>query len=175
MSETNFIQYLNGIPKKYYIANKFELPGTKILAPGKFYSPIPNGVLNGRGILTTALLVTTSPDLELQLQYDEKNYTATVSEVNTSGFTFYIPRYPFVTEYGPQYYTVVWVANREFSDNVRAQFVNTGSSDLVIAQLIMEIYQFNPGFYSALARVKAGEELIPQYIDPSVQVKAPKP
>lgn len=170
--DTSFLEYLPGIPNNFYEHKEIPAPTTVVKAYDKHYNVLPEQVLKGRGMLTTGTLTTDNPKLGLTVVFDGKNYSIDIEQLNKIGYTSYVTKLPYINAYNLNgLYTVTWIANRGFNRDVQAYLFNASSTDATLVDLLVDIYRFNPGFYSAMARLKMGEELIPSYVDEDVQVK----
>lgn len=167
--------YLPAIPKQYFQTFK---PRTTPLAPKVIpantngFQIIGEGILKQRGIIRDVSITVNNPDLEFVIAFDGRDYPVTLSALKEGNDIGYQGSFPYITIYDTanNYYGLAWNAQRLFNDNAVVYANNKTTSEIQILEFVMEAYTFAPGFYSALARVKNGEELIEEYINPKVQV-----
>ncbi len=154
--------YLPGLPRPYWIDYVYDIEPTKPLvipAGARNVNIIPSGIVDQRGLFLEFVMNANTPDIEFVVQLDNRRFHATIAQMYSSGYTFYIPNSPFISEYNTtdNIYVVNLIGEIPFRHDMNIYVNNRSSGPAVISDMGVHAVIFRPGFFKALADLKSGK------------------
>jgi hypothetical protein len=156
-------EYFPALEQKGYVTlYNFTITGAapKVIPAGaKNVSVLPSVLFHSHGLAVSFLIGTDNPLITVTFTIDDRTISGTMQDLKVQSLRG-IPKLPFVVSYNPTFnlYVAVLEAEVPFSDNMFASVSNPTSTDMSIILFDAQIYLYNKGFYSALAKLKSGNQ-----------------